>query len=104
MTRKEKDEFYQLVVAWNATKNFTTFKRMLNDGFLTKLNFFNFWWRCYRITRNTITGRYAEIEQKEKAKKTKHEIEKIREKYSSIQYNNKAVYTVVKKEEKQNRD
>ena len=42
MTRKEKDEFYQLVVSWNATKNFTTFKRMLNDGFLTKLNFFNF--------------------------------------------------------------
>lgn len=76
MTREEKDEFYQLVVDWNATKNFTTFKRMLKDGFLTKLNFFNFWWRCYRIIRNTITGRYAEIEQKEKAKKNKHEIEK----------------------------
>ena len=100
MTREEKDEFYQLVVAWNATKNFTTFKRMLNDGFLTKLNFFNFWWRCYRIIRNTITGRYAEIEQKEKAKQNKHEIEKIREKYSNMHYNNKAVYTVVKKEEK----
>lgn len=101
MTREEKDEFYQLVVAWNATKNFTTFKRMLNDGFLTKLNFFNFWWRCYRIIRNTITGRYAEIEQKEKAKKNKHEIEKIRETYSNIYYNNKAVFdTVVKKEEK----
>lgn len=101
MTREEKDEFYQLVVTWNATKNFTTFKRMLNDGFLTKLNFFNFWWRCYRIIRNTITGRYAEIEQKEKAKKNKHEIEKIRETYSNIYYNNKAVFdTVVKKEEK----
>ena len=100
MTRKEKEEFYQLVVAWNATKNFTTFKRMLNDGFLTKLNFFNFWWRCYRIIRNTITGRYAEIEQKEEAIKNKHEIEKIREKYSNMHYNNKAVYTVVKKEEK----
>ena len=74
MTREEKEEFYQLVVTWNATKNFTTFKRMLNDGFLTKLNFFNFWWRCYRIIRNTITGRYAEIEQKEKTKKNKHEI------------------------------
>ena len=100
MTREETDSFYQAIVLWNTTKNFTTFRRMLNDGFLTKLNFFNFWWKCYRIIRNTITGKYAEIEQKEKAKRNKDEIEKIREKYSNMHYNNKAVYTVVKKEEK----
>ena len=68
MTREQNDEFYQLVVAWNTTKNFTTFKRMLKDGFLTKLNFFNFWWRCYRIIRKKKKKKKKKIEQKEKAK------------------------------------
>ena len=65
MIRKDRERFYNAVVAWNATKNIATFKRMLHDGFLTELNIFNFWWKCYRIAKNTISGKYKEIEQKE---------------------------------------
>ncbi len=100
MTTKERDIFFQAVVAWNANKNLTTFKRMLHDGFLTKLNIFNFWWKCYRIAKNTISGKYEEIEQKEEERKLKPQIELIREKYSDVCYNNKPMFTIAKKEEK----
>lgn len=56
-----KRKFYEAVVAWNEKKNFSTFTRLYRDGFDSNA-FFGF--RVWRIVRNTIIGRYKDIETK----------------------------------------
>ena len=61
MSGKLDREFYSAVVKWNRKKNLSTFKRLYRDGFDTTA-FFGF--RIWRIIRNTIIGRYKDIELK----------------------------------------
>lgn len=56
-----KRKFYEAVVAWNKKKNFSTFIQMYKNGFDSNA-FFGF--RVWRIVRNTIIGRYKDIEEK----------------------------------------
>jgi hypothetical protein len=56
-----KRKFYEAVVAWNKKKNFSTFIQMYKNGFDSSA-FFGF--RVWRIIRNTVIGRYKDIEEK----------------------------------------
>ena len=61
MLEKLDKEFYSAVVKWNRKKNFSTFRQIYRDGF-DSTAFFGF--RIWRIIRNTIIGRYKDIELK----------------------------------------
>lgn len=61
MLGKIDKEFYSAVVKWNRKKNFSTFRQIYRDGF-DSTAFFGF--RVWRIIRNTIIGRYKDIEYK----------------------------------------
>lgn len=56
-----KRKFYEAVIAWNKKKNFSTFIQIYKDGFNSNA-FFGF--RIWRIIRNTLTGRYKDLETK----------------------------------------
>lgn len=51
--------FYEVVVAWNKKKKFSTFIQLYKNGFASKA-FFGF--RVWRIIRNTLIGRYKDLE------------------------------------------
>lgn len=52
-------KFYEAVVAWNKKKKFSTFIQLYKDGFDSNA-FFGF--RVWRIIRNTLIGRYKDLE------------------------------------------
>jgi len=56
----EREKFIKNVTAWNHKKSFTNFMILWHTSFRTKNPFFKLW----RIFRNTVNGRYAEIEEK----------------------------------------
>lgn len=58
---KIEKKFYNALVAWNKKKNLTSFIQLYKDGFDANA-FFGF--KIYRIIRNTIIGKYKDIEQK----------------------------------------
>lgn len=58
---KIEKNFYRALVAWNEKKSLKNFIQLYKDGFDTNA-FFGF--KIWRIIRNTITGRYKNIEQK----------------------------------------
>jgi hypothetical protein len=57
----EREEFIKNVTAWNHKKSFTNFMILWHTEFRNKNPFFKVW----RIFRNTVNGRYAEIEEKQ---------------------------------------
>ena len=52
-------KFYEAVIAWNKKKNFSTFIQLYKNGFYSNA-FFGF--RVWRIIRNTLIGRYKDLE------------------------------------------
>lgn len=56
----ERDRFIQSATAWTNKKSFANFMRLWRTGFRVKNPFFKAW----RILRNTVNGRYAEIAEK----------------------------------------
>lgn len=52
-------KFYEAVIAWNKRKKFSTFIQMYRDGFNSNA-FFGY--RVWRIIRNTLKGRYKDLE------------------------------------------
>ena len=57
----EDELFYQAICKWNREKSFKNFKELYRQGFTPSLKDI-FGWRIYRIIRNTLTGRYKELE------------------------------------------
>jgi len=56
----EKDKFIQATIMWTNKKSFANFMQLWQTGFRVKNPFFKLW----RIFRNTVNGRYAEIAEK----------------------------------------
>lgn len=54
-----KRDFYEVVVAWNRRKDWHNFCQLYKVGF-AKSAWFGF--RLWRILRNTVSGRYRDIE------------------------------------------
>ena len=61
---KIEASFYEAICAWNERKTFRNFCRLYDVGFDTGA-FFGF--RIWRIIRNTLIGRYRDIETKVKS-------------------------------------
>lgn len=60
----ENEMFYQAVYKWNRKKSLKTFIELYKNGF-THFTFKDiFGWRIYRIVKNTVIGRYKELETK----------------------------------------
>lgn len=53
--------FYRAICKWNREKSFKNFKELYRQGFTPSIKDV-FGWRIYRIIRNTLTGRYQELE------------------------------------------
>lgn len=60
VTRRHR--FYLDVTQWNKQKTFDNFKLLWQDEFNTSNPFYKLW----RIFRNTVNGRYLEIEEEGK--------------------------------------
>lgn len=56
----EKEKFIHATTAWTNKKSFANFMQLWQTGFRTENPFFKLW----RIFRNTVNGRYAEIAEK----------------------------------------
>lgn len=56
----EREKFIHVATAWTNKKSFANFMQLWRTGFRTKNPFFKLW----RIFRNTVNGRYAEIAKK----------------------------------------
>lgn len=56
----EKEKFIYAAIAWTNKKSFANFMQLWRTGFRTGNPFFKLW----RIFRNTVNGRYAEIAEK----------------------------------------
>lgn len=54
-------KFYEAVIAWNKKKKFSTFIQIYRDGFYY---YASFGFRVWRIIRNTLIGRYKDLEVK----------------------------------------
>ena len=57
----ERDEMIHAATAWTQKKSVENFRLLWAHGFRTKNPFFKLW----RILRNTVNGRYAEIAEKQ---------------------------------------
>jgi hypothetical protein len=57
----ERDEMIHAAAAWTQKKSIENFWLLWAHGFRTKNPFFKLW----RIFRNTVNGRYAEIAEKQ---------------------------------------
>lgn len=57
----EDELFYLAIRDWNKSKNLKTFVGLYRYGFTPSIKDI-FGWRIYRIIRNTLTGRYKELE------------------------------------------
>ena len=56
----EREKLIHAAIAWTNKKSFANFMQLWHTGFRTENPFFKLW----RIFRNTVNGRYAEIAEK----------------------------------------